>query len=124
MQKVIKITAIVIFAIMLCTIATSVYAADTGKTIGGVTINPNTTKAGTEVNTIGNKILGIVQVVGTVIAVGALMVLGVKYMMGSAEEKAEYKKTMIPYVIGAILLFAAVHLASWFANIAGTLTTG
>ena len=31
-------------------------------------------------------------------------------MLGSVEEKAEYKKTMIPYVIGAILLFATSNL--------------
>lgn len=118
MQKVIKITAIVIFAIMLCTIMTNVYAVD----VGGVEIKSETTAASKQVNTIGSKILGVIQVVGTVIAVGALMVLGVKYMMGSAEEKAEYKKTMIPYVIGAILLFAAVNLAGWFASIADTLS--
>ena len=28
-------------------------------------------------------------------------------MMGSAEEKAEYKKTFIPYIVGAALIFAA-----------------
>ena len=35
-----------------------------------------------------------------------LAVLGVKYMLGSVEEKAEYKKDLIPYFIGAVLLFA------------------
>ena len=35
------------------------------------------------------------------------MFLGIKYMMGSASEKAEYKKTMIPYVVGVVLLFSA-----------------
>jgi len=38
------------------------------------------------------------------------MVIGIKYMMGSAEEKAEYKKVMVPYIIGAVLLFAAPHI--------------
>ena len=46
------------------------------------------------------------------------MVIGIKYMMGSAEEKAEYKKTMIPYLIGAVLLFAAVNLATYIYGIA------
>ncbi len=32
-------------------------------------------------------------------------------MMGSAEERAEYKKTLFPYFIGAILIFAATSLA-------------
>ena len=49
------------------------------------------------------------------------MVIGIKYMMGSAEEKAEYKKTMLPYLIGAIILFAAVNIASYVVSIAQTI---
>lgn len=55
----------------------------------------------------GNVVTGIIKVVGIFVAVGALMVIGIKYMMGSAEEKAEYKKVMIPYLIGCVLLFTA-----------------
>lgn len=32
-------------------------------------------------------------------------------MMGSPEEKAEYKKTMMPYVVGAVFIFAASQIA-------------
>ena len=45
-----------------------------------------------------------------VISVVMIAVLGIKYMMGSAEEKAEYKKTMIPYIVGALLVFAGTSL--------------
>ncbi|MEI3401230.1 MAG: hypothetical protein V8R51_02250 [Clostridia bacterium] len=45
------------------------------------------------------------QTVGIVLSVVILIILGIKYMMGSAEEKAEYKKTMIPYLIGAVSVF-------------------
>ena len=64
------------------------------------------------VQTFGQNIMGVIQVLGVVIAVVVLMVLGIKYMMGSAEEKAEYKKTMIPYLVGAILIFAASTIAN------------
>ena len=33
-------------------------------------------------------------------------VLGVKFMIGSIEEKAEYKQSLVPYLIGSMLLFA------------------
>ena len=33
-----------------------------------------------------------------------------KYMAGGVEERAEYKKTMLPYVIGAILLFGITNI--------------
>ena len=63
-----------------------------------------------EVAGMGGKIVGIVQTVGTVIAVAILVVLGIKYVMGSAEEKANYKKSMIPYLIGAVLVFATTNI--------------
>ena len=35
-----------------------------------------------------------------------LLIIGIKYILGSVEEKAEYKQTMWPYVLGAVLIFA------------------
>ena len=50
-------------------------------------------------------IVTIITNVGVVVSVVVLGVIGIKYMFVSVEEKAEYKKDMIPYLIGAILLF-------------------
>lgn len=61
---------------------------------------------------IGNTALGAIQVVGTIMSVLALMILGIKYMLGSAEEKASYKKSMMPYLIGAVLVFGAVNITA------------
>ena len=61
-------------------------------------------------NVAGN-IVSIITTIGIIVAIIVLLVLGIKYMMGSAAEKAEYKKTMIPYVVGAALIFAASALA-------------
>ena len=66
----------------------------------------------TDTQTFGGKILGILQTVGIVLSVIILVILGIKYMMGSAEEKAEYKKTMIPYLVGAVLIFLAPTIAN------------
>jgi len=65
----------------------------------------------------GGKILGFIQLIGSFISVGMIMILGIKYMMGSVEEKASYKKSMIPYIIGAILLFGAVNIATAIYNV-------
>lgn len=64
------------------------------------------------VRDLGGKVMGVIQVAGVVIAVIVIMILGIKYMMGSAEEKADYKKTMIPYLVGAILIFAGSTIAN------------
>lgn len=55
---------------------------------------------------IANSIIGAIRIFGTVVAVVALMALGLKYMLGSVQDKATYKETMIPYLIGAVMVFA------------------
>ena len=90
---------------ILFALTTVVAATD----IGGVVVNPDTSGA-SDITDVGNRIVGIIQVVGTLIAVGMVLILGIKYMMGSAEEKAANKKSMMPYLIGAALLFVGANL--------------
>lgn len=40
------------------------------------------------------------------------MILGIKYMLGSTEQKATYKKSMLPYLVGAVLLFGGVSITT------------
>ncbi len=70
----------------------------------------STVSGATKLGSIGNKIIGVVQIIGSICSVIALIVIGIKYMMGSVEEKAEYKKTLKPYLIGAILVFGITNL--------------
>ena len=60
----------------------------------------------------GNIIVWVVRTVGTAISVLMLVLIGIKYIMGSVEEKAEYKQTMWPYIIGAILIFAGASITN------------
>ena len=59
-----------------------------------------------------DKIMQVMTIVGTVIAIAGIMVLGIKYMVGSVEQKAEYKKTMLPYFIGCFFIFAVPTIVS------------
>lgn len=52
----------------------------------------------------------VLRILGTVLSVVILIVIGLKYMLGSVEEKADYKKTLIPYIIGTAFLFATTLL--------------
>ena len=52
-----------------------------------------------------NTIFSYLRTIGIVLSVVALIAIGIKYMLGSVEEKATYKQTLLPYLIGAILLF-------------------
>ena len=63
-------------------------------------------------------ILGVINTIGVVVATITLMIIGIKYMAGSVEEKAEYKKTIMIYVIGAILTFSVTTIPNIIYNIA------
>ena len=78
---------------------------------------------GSDVGDTLNSVLGVLRYIGIFAAVAILMILGIKYMMGSAEEKAEYKKTLIPYVIGAVLLLAASFIVGIIADATDKVTT-
>ncbi len=54
----------------------------------------------------GSVIIGALRAIGSGVSVITLMALGIKYMLGSVEERADYKKSMIPYIIGAVMIFA------------------
>lgn len=54
----------------------------------------------------GGTIIEVIRVIGIIVTVISLMLLGIKYMTGSVEEKADYKKTMIPYLIGVVIFFS------------------
>lgn len=119
-KKMIKIIAIVLIAVMCIFMATSVFAADDAPVtkFNITTIKPGDTEADSDIAGIGNNIISVLTSVGMVFAVAILMYIGVRYMIGSTEEKSEYKKTMLPYIIGALLLFAATAIATVVHNAA------
>jgi len=71
-----------------------------------------------------NGIIGTIVTIGVIISVITLCILGIKYMIGSVEERAEYKKTMIPYIIGAVLLFSTSSIVGIIANIVQNMNIG
>lgn len=64
-----------------------------------------------EIEKVGNGVLSIISPIGSGISIIAIIILGIKYMFGSVEEKAEYKKTLLPYFIGAIFVFGATTIS-------------
>ena len=110
-----KIAIILMIVLTLSLVATNVFAA--------LTLNPGSvtgseTEASKNVDKWGKQVVGVIQTMGTLAAVAILIVLGIKYMLGSTEEKYEYKKTMIPYLIGAVFIFGATRIAGYVYDFA------
>ncbi len=108
--KTMKILTTIATILLLITMGTSIVY---GLAPNDIKVDGTKTVTGVEdVKQLGGSLMAVIQAAGAVVAVIILMVLGIKYMMGSAEEKAEYKKTMVPYLVGAILIFAASTIAN------------
>lgn len=69
--------------------------------------NAGSTMAKSEAASIISNFILVFQIIGVGIAIIMLILLGVKYMMGSVEEKAEIKKHAVVYVVGAVVFFGA-----------------
>lgn len=122
MKKSIKVISTLLLTIMLvASIAGTVLAVDPNTVLNGLNGNGNVQT--NDLTEVGNNIVTIIQVVGIVIAVIVLLVIGIKYMMGSASEKAEYKKTMIPYIVGAVLIFAGTSLVRVIYSLSTSVST-
>ncbi len=111
MMKSLKIVSVLMIAVMLIMTATPVFA-----TVTSPSITPTAPKDTGKILELAGKILGFLQwgvvIIGTLI----LAVLGVKYMMGSLEEKAEYKKSLVPLVVGIIVVMGATTIANVLVN--------
>lgn len=128
-NKTLKIIAVLLIAIALVTLTTTIVRAKAetqpgagagageGATTGFEPIEPK--PAGDVGNTVTNtagQILTIVRIIGMAVAVIMLTILGIKYVAASPNEKADYKKGMTVYVIGAVLLFGASLLLGVIQN--------
>ena len=66
---------------------------------------PSNQAVSTKFNQKVGVIASVVRNVGILVSVGTLIAIGIKFMLGSVEEKADYKKTMMPYIYGTFFLF-------------------
>lgn len=115
MKKAIKIMSVIMIIGMLLSIATPIFASAGDFT--GLNVDYSV-PGGDKISSIGGKILSIITIIGIVVSVLVIAGLGIKYITGSAEEKAEYKKSFVPLLVGMVLLLGASSIANFLVNAA------
>lgn len=113
-----KIMVMLIIAVLGTTMFMAVNASSSGFSLGGSNsiLVPTAPDQGGVIEKVV-KILEFLQWVGFVVAIGMIIWVGIKYLTSGAGEKAKAKETMIPIVIGAILVACALPLATAIFNI-------
>lgn len=86
--------------------------------------NPGSGTVDTGVKTSTGKVWGLVNMIFQIAAISTLLACGVKYMLTSAEGKAEVKKMLLPIVVGVLLVYgsyAVIEIVrAIFNDISGT----
>lgn len=108
MKKIKKMGVILLIVLMFYTIISSyscVLGIDVLKSFNGQPSEGVT--GGTKVATLVGSVLEVVRLAGAGIAVVMLLVLGIKYTIASASDRADIKKSATTYVTGALIMFGA-----------------
>lgn len=109
--KTFKIVSTILMAIfVLCAISQVVLADSAMDVANGIKGDSGSINA-SGLQTIANRVIGLIQVASAVAAVVLIAVFGFKFIMGSAGEKVEYQKSFIPLIVGVVVVFAASSIA-------------
>lgn len=108
-NKIVITLILIAFFLIYLSLNYNTYGFDPGawNPIDGVSL-----EGGDVIKDIGDIIIGGVALVGSAISVITILIIAIKYMLGSVEEKADYKKTMVPYIIGAIMVFGISNIVN------------
>lgn len=114
MKKIFKktITLLLMLTINFIICTSIVYAeeVDTNPTSNPGYYKPGQLADAGKIKEVGNTIIGGIQFVGNIVSVIVLIVIGIRFIYGSAEERAQYKESFKPYLIGAVMLFSITNL--------------
>ena len=103
--------------VMLIIAMTTTVFADTAKFDKLKDINKTT--GTTALSEVSGKIIGVIYVVATIVSLGMLLVIGIKYITSSPDQKADLKSRAVPYLIGAALIFGAANILKFIEQISG-----
>lgn len=123
-KSVLNIIIIMLIALICLSSISYVHASSDPIENPGFYEPTDTTGNNTKFIEIGNIIISVMQVLGTVIAVVAMMVIGIRYMFGSLQDRANFKETMIPYLIGAIMVFAIPTILKIIFDLVNSINLG
>ena len=116
-KKIIMGVTALLAVVLLFTIAAPTFAVDPS------TFNPDqSSEAANKFTNASNVVIGVVQVIGTAVAIVMLIWLGIKYVVAAPDEKASIKKSAFIYVIAAIFIFAASNILAIIQNFSQDLT--
>lgn len=123
-ENIIRVVMAVLVLLTINTIfATSSYGMsisemiDAGKSFLGKGNSVDSTIDVAELQNTSSYIYKLLLTIAIVIAVAVGMIIGIKFMLASADEKANLKEVLIPYVVGCFIIFSAFTIWKIVVNL-------
>ena len=66
---------------------------------------------------LSNDLYNILLVIGVIVAAIIGTILGVQFITGSVEQKSKVKESLIPYVVGCVVIFGAFGIWKFVVTI-------
>lgn len=73
-----------------------------------------------ELHSTSNFIFNVLLACAMVVAVVVGMIIGIQFMTASTEEKAKVKESLVPYVVGCVVVFGAFGIWKLVVNVLST----
>ena len=80
-------------------------------------VSPDLGEGGDGIKPAVETVLGYIRFIGYAVAVGMILVIGIKYMMSASQERANLKRGSIYYIIGALIIAFATTIISIIMSI-------
>ena len=117
-----KISIVLIIAVIasftLGTVSTNISMADSPTDVmENVTGSSSSDIDTSGLTNVAGKILTFLQVISGVFAIIMIAVTGFRYIIETADVKKELKQSMLPIIIGILLVFFATSIAKFIVNI-------
>lgn len=124
MKKTLKVFSVILLAMTLLfafsqPVSFAAYGQGTQEIITNATTDPEGSDVDSSVNKLSTTIINWIWYISIIIAVIVVMVIGIKYLIGSTQEKAEYKKNLIPLVVGIVLIVFATTIVKFLFSMNG-----
>lgn len=71
----------------------------------------------TDLQKVGQKIWSIARAVLQYASIGLFIYAGIRYMIASADQKADIKKSMVPLVIGTLIVFGGTFVIDFVISL-------
>ncbi len=104
-RKIKRIISIILLITILCLCNKTL-----AMTVGD--LSPTYTSESEEISNFGKELFGIIRNIAVISSVVILAYIGLKFMFGSVDQKAEYKKSLMPLAIGVFVVLSATTITS------------